>query len=153
MKHFSLFLAIVAVLGFTAAAHAGEGHCTATTQDCLDKMAQHYASYGWAGLDGEYDDEHGTFTVKSVTGPAADAGVMVGDVVFGINGMKFAKMSDEDWKASQAERTPGATANYLIKRGGEKQEIAIVLARMPEELVAQKLGKHMMEHAQVASVQ
>ena len=153
MKRFTLMLAAIAVLGIPAAAFAGEGHCTASTQDCLDKMAQHYSNYGWAGLEGDYDEEHGYFTVTSVSGPAAEAGVMEGDVVFGINGQKFAKMSDEDWKASKAARVPGATAKYMLKRDGEKQEVAIVLAEMPQEMVAAKRGKHMLDHAQVASVQ
>jgi len=153
MKRFSVILAAVAVLGFSAAAFAGEGPCTASTQECLDGMAAHYASYGWAGLEGEYSEDHGTFTVTSVSGPAAEAGIMEGDVVFGINGQKFAKMTDADWKASKAARTPGATANYMVKRDGHKEEIAIVLTQMPEELMAAKLGKHMMDHAQVASVQ
>ena len=153
MKRFTLILAAVAVLGLSTAAFAGEGPCTATTQECLDKMAQHYASYGWAGLEGDYNEEHGYFTVTSVTGPAAEAGVLEGDVIFGINGQKFAKMTDEDWKASKAARVPGATANYMVKRDGHKEEVAIVLAEMPQEMVAKKLGKHMMDHAQVASVQ
>mgnify|MGYP001546884253 CR=1 FL=1 len=97
MKRFSVILAAVAVFGLSAAAFAGEGPCTASTQECLDKMAQHYSNYGWAGLDGEYDEEYGTFTVTSATGPAAEAGVMEGDVIFGINGLKFSKMTDEDW--------------------------------------------------------
>jgi len=153
MKRFSLILAAVAVLGLSTAAFAGEGPCTASTQECLDKMASHYASYGWSGLDGDYNEEYGTFTVTSVTGPASDAGLMEGDVIFGVNGQKFAKMTDEDWTASKAERTPGATANYMVKRDGEKQEVAVLLADMPAEMASKKVGKHMMDHAQVASVQ
>jgi S1-C subfamily serine protease len=153
MKRFSMILAAAAVLGLSTAAFAGEGHCTASTQDCLDKMAQHYSNYGWSGLEGDYDEENGVFTVTSVTGPAADAGIMEGDLLFGVNGQKFAKMSDEDWKASKAARTPGATATYMVKHDGEKKEVAVLLVEMPDELVAAKLGKHMMEHAQVASVQ
>ena len=153
MKRFSVILAAVAVLGLSAAAYAGEGPCTASTQECLDKMAQHYTNYGWAGLEGDFDKEEGLFTVTSVSGPASEAGVMEGDVVYGINGMYFAKMSDEDWKTSKAERTPGATANYMIKRDGHKEKVAIVLGEMPEDMVAEKLGGHMIDHAQVASVQ
>jgi predicted metalloprotease with PDZ domain len=153
MKRFTLILAAVAVLGLSTAAFAGEGHCTASTQDCLDKMAQHYSSAGWSGLEGDYDEEHGIFTVTSATGPAAEAGIVEGDLLFGVNGQKFAKMSDEDWKASKAARVPGATATYMVKHDGQKQEVAVVLSEMPAELVAAKLGKHMMEHAQVASVQ
>ena len=155
MKRFSILLAAAAVLGLSAAASAGEGHCTASTQECLDKMATHCARTGWAGLEGAWNEEDGLLTVSSVVAksPAAEAGLMKGDVVVGLNGHRFADMSDEDWKASEAERVPGATANYMIKRDGHEQEIAVVLAKMPEDVVAAKLGHHMMEHAQVASVQ
>ena len=153
MKRFSVILAAVAVLGLSATAFAGEGPCTASTQECLDKMAQHYTNYGWAGLEGDYNEEDGYFTVTSVSGPAVEAGVMEGDVFYGINGMYFAKMSDEDWKASKAERIPGATANYMIKRDGHKEKVAIVLGEMPEDEIAAKVGSHMLDHAQVASVQ
>ena len=153
MKRFSIILAAVAVIGLSATAFAGEGPCTASTQECLDGMAAHYANYGWAGLEGDFNEEEGLFTVTSVSGPAAEAGVMEGDVVYGINDMYFAKMSDEDRKASKAERIPGATANYMIKRDGHKEKVAIVLGEMPEDMVSAKLGGHMLDHAQVASVQ
>ena len=155
MKRFSVLLAAVAVLGLSATAWAGDGHCTASTQDCLDKMAEHYSNAGWAGIEADWAEDHGSFTVTSVSAgsPAAEAGLMKGDVVFGLNGQKFAKMTDEDWKASKAARVPGATANYMVKRNGEKQEVAVVLGKMPEDVAAAKLGKHMMEHSQVASVQ
>jgi C-terminal processing protease CtpA/Prc len=155
MKRFSTILAVVAVLGLSAAAQAGEGHCTAATQDCLDHMAADLSHTGWAGFEGTYDDANGTYTVTGVVAgsPAEEAGVMAGDVLYGVNGATFAKMSDEDWKATKAERAPGKTAKYMVKRDGKKEEVAIVLAEMPQDVVAQKIGKHMLEHAQVASVQ
>lgn len=155
MKRFSMLLAAAAVLGLSAAASAGEGHCTASTQACLDKMATHCARTGWAGLEGEWNEEAGLLTVKAVAAdsPAAEAGLKKGDVLIGLNGHKFADMSKEDWKASDAERVPGATARYMVERDGHAQEIAVVLAKMPEDVAAAKLGHHMMEHAQIASVQ
>jgi S1-C subfamily serine protease len=156
MKRFSVVFAAAAILSLSAAAAlAGEGPCTASTQECLDNMAAKYSSYGWAGLEGDYNEEKGLFTVTSIVAdsPAAEAGLMEGDVVFGINGTYFAKMGDEDWKASKAERVPGATASYMFKRDGHKKEVAVVLAEMPGDMKAAKLGKHMMDHAEVASVQ
>lgn len=155
MKRFCILLAAVATLTLSAAAFAGEGPCTASTQECLNGLASHYANYGWAGLEGDYDDEAGTFTVTAVVahGPAADAGLQSGDVVYGVNGASFASMTEEDWKVSKAERTPGATAQYMFTRDGHKQDADLVLAKMPEDLIAQKVGEHMLEHAEVASVQ
>lgn len=156
MKRFSVIFAAAAILSLSAAAAlAGEGQCTASTQECLDQMAANFSSYGWAGLEGDYNEEKGLFTVTAIaaSSPADEAGLKKGDVVFGINGNYFAKMGDEDWAASKAERVPGSTANYMIKRDGHKQEVAVVLAEMPGEMQQAKLGKHMMDHAEVASVQ
>jgi C-terminal processing protease CtpA/Prc len=156
MKRFSVVFAAAAILSLSAAAAlAGDYQCTTSTQECLDHMAANFSSYGWAGLEGDYDKEKGLFTVTAIVAnsPAAEAGLMEGDVVFGINGTYFAKMDDEDWKASKAERVPGSTANYMIKRDGHKKEVAVALAAMPEDMQAAKLGKHMMDHAEVASVQ
>jgi C-terminal processing protease CtpA/Prc len=156
MKRFSVIFAAAAILSLSAAAAlAGEGHCTASTQECLDGMAANLSSYGWAGLEGDYDKEKGQFTVTAIvaSSPAYEAGLMEGDVVFGINDTYFAKMGEEDWAASKAERVPGATANYMFKRDGQKKEAAVVLAAMPEDMQLAKIGKHMIDHAEVASVQ
>ncbi len=155
MKRFSILTAVIAILGLSAAAYAGGEQCTASTQECLDSMADHYANYGWAGLEGDFDKEAGTFTVTSVTAysPASEAGLMKNDVVYGINGTYFSKMDEADWKASKAERVPGSTANYMLKRDGHKKEVAVVLSKMPEDMLAAKLGGHMLDHAQVASMQ
>jgi S1-C subfamily serine protease len=156
MKRFSTTLAIVLIVALASPVLAGEGHkCTASTQECLNKMAQKMANYGWTGLDGDYNEEKGIYTVTSITAdsPAGTAGVQTGDILFAINGQEFADMTDDDWKAMKSVRVPGATVTYTLKRDGSKKEIDIVLAAMPEDMVAKKIGKHMMEHATVASVQ
>ena len=60
-------------------------------------------------------------------------------------------MSEEDWMKSAAERTPGAVAKYAFTRNGYEKTLSVTLAAMPEEMVAKKIGGHMMTHAQVAS--
>ena len=155
MKRFSVVIAAAAILGLSVAAMAGEGQCTASTQECLDQMAANVSSHGWAGIEGDYDKEKGLFTVTATVAhsPAAEAGLMEGDVIYGIDGNYFAKMTEEDWKASKSERVPGATAKYMFKRDGYKKDAAVVLAEMPEDMRMAKIGKHMMDHAEVASVQ
>lgn len=156
MKRFSTLMVVILIAAVATPALAGEGHkCTASTQACLDKMAAKMANYGWAGLDGDYSEEKGIFTVTTVfeDSPAVAAGFQEGDILFAINGRKFADMSEEDWKTVQSERVPGATVTYALKRDGQKKEVEVTLTKMPENLVAEKVGKHMMEHVTVASVQ
>ena len=157
MKRIPLLLTALAVVALSGAtALAGEhAACTASTQACLDKMASYLASAGWAGMEGEYDEEKGLFTVNAVAdrSPAAAAGLHAGDVIYGVNGQKFAKMDEADWAAYRETRVAGNEVVYLVKNAEGKREFALTLAHMPEDLVAKKLGKHMSEHAQVASVQ
>ena len=156
MKRIPVLLAAVLMLAFASVALAGEyGQCTASAQECLDHMSESFTQTGWAGLDGEYNEEHGYYTVTSLVsyGPAEKAGIKVADVLFGINGHKFSEMDEAAWKAMKGERTPGATVTYMVKRDGEKTKVDIVLAEMPKDVMATKLGSHMLEHATVASVQ
>lgn len=151
----SLF-ALTALFAMLAAGRvfAGE-HCTASTQTCLDKMATHYEQSGWAGLEGDWNEEKGTWTVTRVVdrSPAAAASVQVGDVLYGIDGHRFGKMDEAAQKQVKAAKVAGNTVTYMAVRSGEKMEIAIELGSMPKDLLAQKIGRHMVEHAQVASVQ
>lgn len=151
----SLFaLAALFTLLVAPQAFAGE-HCTASTQACLDKMATYYESAGWAGLEGDWSEEDQTYTVTNVVAhsPASAAGVQTGDVLYGINGHRWGKMSDEAKAEVKAAKVPGNTVTYMAKRAGEKVKIAIELAEMPAEVLAAKIGGHMVEHAQVASLQ
>lgn len=151
----SLF-ALTALLALAVAprAFAGE-HCKASTQACLDGMTTHYEQAGWAGLEGDWNEENHTWTVTKIVdrGPAAAAGFRVGDVLFGMNGHKYGTMDEATKKTVKAAKVPGNTVIYMVKRDGEKMEIAIELASMPKDLIVQKIGSHMVEHAQVASVQ
>ena len=81
------------------------------------------------------------------------AGFEVGDVLFGMNGHEYGTMDEAAKKAVKAAKVPGNTVDYMVERDGEKMEIAIELASMPKDLIAKAIGSHMVEHAQVASVQ
>lgn len=59
-------------------------------------------------------------------------------------------MSEGDWKTSEKERVPGSVSRYTFTRDGKDMTLAVTLAKMPEDMVAQKIGNHMMSHAEVA---
>ncbi len=154
MKRFSILLAVIALASLASFAIAGEGHeaCTADTQACLDKYVAKLAQSGWLGIEGEYNEESGNYTVTSVAAesPAAMAGLQVEDVLFAFNGTKFADMSEEDWAKSASVRVPGAEVEYGFKRAGYKKSVTVTLAKMPSEIIAKKIGGHMVEHVTVA---
>jgi C-terminal processing protease CtpA/Prc len=155
MKLLRILLVSTAIIALAAPAFAGEGQCTASTQECLNKLTAHYSGTGWAGLDGEFNKEEGYYAVTSVAyhSPAAKAGMKVDDRIFGMNGYVFAEMNEEDWAATKAERVPGKEVTYVAKRDGYKKKFSMTLVEMPEEMLAKKVGGHMLDHATVASVQ
>ena len=156
MKRALCLLTVLFCLFFATSVPAGEkGKCTSSAQECLNKMATKMANYGWTGLDGDYDEADGSYTVTTVydNSPAVAAGFKVDDVLLGINGQKFKDMSDADWEELSNVRVPGATVSYLVKRHGKKNEIEVTLTKMPEDILARRIGQHMLEHVSVASVQ
>jgi S1-C subfamily serine protease len=153
MKRVIALLTVLSIVVVALPALAGHGKCTASTQECLDKYAAKMGKTGWAGFEGEYDEESGIFTLTAVTpdSPAEKAGFMPGDKLHAWNGIEFASMSEDDWTKSAKERTPGDVAEYTLTRHGKEKTISVTLAKMPEEMVAKKIGTHMLTHAQVAS--
>ena len=131
---------------------AGGEKCTASAQDCLDKMVQKMEHKGWVGIEGEKLDS-GYFEIAKVVpdSPAEAAGLKPGDVLVGVNGIDYADTDKEKWKPVKAAWKPGNSVTYTVKRSGHKKESALTLGSAPEEVVAQWIGKHMMhDHSTVA---
>ena len=154
MKRYAalLALALVAALAIPALA-GGQGKCTYDTQTCLNKMAASAKDYGWAGLKTE-KNEQGMYTLivgVDPGSPAEKAGVKAGDVLIALNGIDLNEKNMDALK--KVENKPGLTMNYKIRRGESVQQFAVVLVAMPEEAWAQRVGVHMLEHAQVATAE
>ena len=154
MKRIISVLTAVSLLAFAAPVLAGDGYaCTASAQECLDKLATKAAKMGYEGLDGDYNKEAATWTVTAVhaDSPAVAAGFKVGDVIWGANGKAFSEFTKESWGEFEKHQVAGATVVYNVKRGQKKKDIEVTLAEMPEGEIATFVGKHMVSHTQVAS--
>ena len=130
---------------------AGSGHkCDHSTQDCLDQMAAKLQSKGWVGIEGDWNEEKGAFKVEKVVAgsPADEAGLLPGDVLVALDGIR---LGDDKLKEAKAKMAPGKTVRYTVKRDGGKREIAVTLGKMPEEMIARYVGEHLLhDHATVA---
>ena len=128
---------------------AGEKYkCTATTQECLDYLVEHYRNTGWFGVDWEFDESAQSYEVVNVypDSPAKAAGLKAGDQVIAINGMKF---SDKDEKLKQAmkeKKRPGAKFTFTVIRSGKKKDIPLTVGAWPEDHIATMVGQHMLQH-------
>ncbi len=145
-------LAAVAVVSLlTCDVQAGEKHkhkkCEANTQQCLDKMAAKMKSKGWLGIETSKIDG-GWYKISAVVAdsPAEQAGLQVDDVLISLNGVKVNAENKADLKKVKKSLTPGAAANYVVKRQGTKQQVAVTLGEVPETQIAEWIGQHLLEH-------
>jgi len=130
-----------------------EMKCTMDTQACLNKMTEHLKTTGWVGIEYEPQEDSSWKIMRVIPGsPAETAGLQSGDVVFAMNGIKFLPENEQALKEASKNRKPGLEISYTVKRGGADKEIKLTLAPMPADVMATWIGRHMMEHAQLANV-
>ena len=124
--------------------------CPHTTQECLDVMATKLRGRGWVGISYEMDEARGGLDVRRVIAgsPAQKAGLLEGDLLLRLNGVKFVEQTDPEAMKKNAElMKPGNTITYTLLRGGKELEVKVTLAQMPDDVLAQLIGMHMLEHA------
>jgi len=150
-----LVLVAVAILAIGMAL-AGEGYkCTASTQECLDKMASKMQKSGFVGVELETDEATGGYEITRIIpgSPAEESGLEAGDVLIALNGVRISEDNEKAVKKAKKDWTPGQDITYTIKRDGNDREVNLTLAPMPADVLAKWIGQHMMDHAQVEVAQ
>ncbi len=152
MKRVIGVLAVLMVMVMAVPAMAGDANkCTASTQDCLNHMAKNLQSRGWVGI--EMDDKGGVdkmIITKVVEGsPAEKAGFQVGDTLVAVNGVTFAEENQKQLKDQKYAMKPGSEFTYTVARKGSKVNLEVELGKIPDNLMAQWVGGHMIEHAEL----
>lgn len=140
--------ALAAALAAPAAFAGGDHACTASTQECLDMMAKQLHSRGWMGI--EIDDSAGQLLITKVvaSSPAEDAGLEAGDVLLAVNGVVYAPENKEKLTEIRSSMTPGKVFTYQVQKEGKgEKEIEVTLGNIPDDVLAQWVGAHMLEHA------
>ena len=147
-------LILLTVLAFTGSAvlAGGDYKCNEPTQNCLDMMAAHLQKTGWVGIELDHDEETGDLTIKRVIAdsPAQASGLKAGDVLVAMNGIEVNDANEAKLKAAKKELAPGKEVVYTVSRNGKSKDIDITLAEVPSDVLAQWIGNHMLEHAQIA---
>jgi predicted metalloprotease with PDZ domain len=145
---------LVALVALPAFAGPKDKKCTASTQDCLDKMVQMLKTRGWVGI--EMDDSKGVtaMTISKVVpgSPAEAAGFQVGDLLVSLEGLKYADSTEEKCAPCEAAKenwVPGRKVHYVVSRVGREVALEPTLGHIPSDVMAMWVGQHMLEHAQV----
>jgi S1-C subfamily serine protease len=138
-------LALAAALAVPAAAGEKGKRCEMDAQACLTKMAAALKERGWVGI--EMDDEQGRPTVTRVVpgSPAESAGLRKGDVLVALNGTAFREDNEATLKSAHKAFTPGGKATYTVLRDGRERPVEVTLGKLPQEVLAQWVGAHMLE--------
>lgn len=142
-------LAVIVMLG--SAPHVGAGEkCTASTQDCLNHMAKKLENKGWVGIEMENGGDAYTMIVTRVVegSPAKKAGFEPGDELVAVNGIAFSEENEKEIKNAQHAMVPGADFTYTVARRGSKVDLNVELGRIPDNVKAQWIGGHMLDHAE-----
>ena len=152
MKRAFFVLAAVMIMVMSGPAAAGEGGtCTASTQDCLNHMARNLENRGWVGI--EMDDGGGMdkmVVTRVIEGsPAERAGFRVGDVMVAVNGIAFSEDNQKELKNVKYSMKPGADFTYTVARQGTKVDLGVELGSIPENVRAEWIGNHMLDHAEL----
>ena len=139
----------------SCSALAGEGHeCTASTQQCLDKMATKLKTTGWVGIEMEVDEATKKYRISKVIpgSPAEASGMKPGDILFAMYGIALSEENEKQIGKARKDWQPGQDVTYTVHRDGRNRDISLTLAPMPADVLANWIGRHMMEHVKVAHV-
>lgn len=145
MKKALVLICALALVATVAPLAAGEGKCTEDAATCLRHMAEKLKTRGWVGLELDYAED-GAMVVKEVIAdsPAQAAGFQAGDLLAALDGVAYGEENKEALKAAYAKVVPGNTVTYTVRRGGESVDLPVELAKIPETVMAQWIGHHML---------
>ncbi len=148
---YSLIVVLVVVVAVPLVA-GDEQRCKASTQDCLNYMNANLEHRGWVGI--EYDEEDQKVLRVIEGSPADKAGFRKGDVIVAMNGVDITEDNSDVLKKMKYEQMkPGNKVTYTVARASMKKNLEVTLAAVPDEIIAQWVGQHMLEgHAEEIQV-
>jgi membrane-associated protease RseP (regulator of RpoE activity) len=148
MRRVACGLVVLALVVAVPLVAGDEQRCKATAQDCLNYMKSHMADRGWIGI--EYDEEDQKVLRVIEGSPAEKAGFRKGDVMVAIYGVDMTDENSAKIKKIQYEQMkPGNQVTYTVTRAGMKKNLVVTLAAVPDDIMAQWVGRHMLEaHAE-----
>ncbi len=127
---------------------ADDYKCTFTTQECLDAMVAHYKEKGWIGISLEREESSREMVITNVVpeGPAARSGLKAGDRMTAMNGVTFEPENEKKLAEVQKSFKPGVRFTFTILRDGKQMKIAVTLGHFPDDIIANAIGPHMLDH-------
>ena len=153
MKRTIALSATTLLLCAVAAATAGADEkkkCAAEATVCVREMAESLKQRGWIGIEWDDQSEPPRITHVVRSSPAERAGLQVGDVVKAFGGVSVSEEDKVLWAAMKRSLVPGKVMTVDVVREGAAKAIDVELIAVPDHIVAQWVGKHVLEHHRAA---
>jgi len=144
MTTFALTLALAAL---PLSAGDEKSRCPGDIQECAEAMAKKFENRGWVGINLDYGKDGGQTVLTGIfdDSPAQAAGLEEGDVLLELNGIPYTHDNEKKLYAEYENSKPGDTVTFKIDRDGDVEKIDVTLAKIPDQIVAQWIGYHIME--------
>ncbi len=139
-----------AMHGDCAAGAAGH-ECGMKAEECAQHMKEYAETHGWLGIGLDMDDDNQMSVDKVWPGsPAEKAGFQVGDRIVSVNGVEAGGKSLEKIHGLMRDAKIGDAATYVVARDSGKVTLKAVLVKMPDDVLAESIDKHMKESHRIA---
>ena len=119
--------------------------CTAEAQACIHAMVEQFKSRGWIGIEMDKGKGRQVITKVVPNSPAERAGLEAGDAIIAFNGIALAEGEKVVYAEMKKSLVPGGDVTLSIDRDGAVRDVQVTLSEVPKELVAQWVGKHVLE--------
>lgn len=141
-----LITSFVLTAGAASAGADKDARCTQEASACIGQMVDNLRQRGWIGI--EWDLHEGRPEISHVVAgsPAEQADVRVGDVVTAFNSISTSEAEEVIWAEMKRALVPGKAITLSVLRGGAARQIEVTLVAVPEHIIAQWVGRHVMEH-------
>jgi len=122
--------------------------CPREPAECAQQMTARFKERGWVGITPDINPDTGVISVANVfsNSPAERAGILAGDIVLGLNGVKHSKANNESFMQTYDSFRLGDKVIFNVGRGGEQLDIEVHLDPIPEAVLTQWVNEHLLEY-------
>jgi carboxyl-terminal processing protease len=127
---------------------AWEGQeCGRKAEECAEEMRKDAQTHGWLGVSLELNSEVQMRITKVWPGsPAERAGIRAGDQILSMNGVKVSAQNVEKLFSLMRGARIGERIALVVPRGPGDMTVHVTLERIPEQLLAENIEKHIQDH-------
>lgn len=120
--------------------------CPAEATQCIREMAESLKQRGWIGIEWDDSDPRPVISHVVIGSPAERGGVRIGDVVMAFDGVSTDQKEEVVWAAMKRSLVPGKKITLSVVRQGDPKDLEIELIAVPDHIIAQWVGKHVLEN-------